>query len=1051
MISMLRHSYPGYILQGLMASALLAAVLTCTMPAAAVENQRPGSDDLVRSASEVNYPPFCLVDDHGQANGFSVELLRAALNTMNRRITFQTGQWADVKNWLAQGTVEVLPLVGRTPERASVFDFTFPYMSLYGAIVIRNTTTDIHTLNDLTGRQVAVMKGDNAEEFLRRGNRGITIKTTPTFEAALQQLSAGRHDAVVMQRLVALRLLHQTGIKNLNILNTPLEEFRQDFCFAVQKGNNKMLALLNEGLALVMADGTFQRLRTKWFATAELPANTRIVVGGDRNYPPYEFLDNNGRPKGYNVDLTRAIAGITGLDIEIRLDDWAKIRSGLSNGQIDAVHGMFYSAERDLEFNFSPPHTVIDHIAVIRKDAGDPPTSIARLKKMRLVVMTGDIMHDFAIEHGLPDLQTVPTQEDALEKVATGQRDCALVARVPALYWIKKNNWNNLVVGRHAFLSPEYCYAVPKNRQALLSRISEGLKVLEETGEYRQIYDKWLGVYEPAPFGLSTALYFAVLILIPLIILLLAIYRHSRSLGRQAAQRTEELQYSHQFQRALIACSPVALYSVDFEGRVLSWNASAERIFGWQPTDVIGKPLPTVPQDKEEEFAELRQRVMNGESFVGRKVTRKKKDGTLFHGSLSSAPIRDPRGNIIAIMGAMEDITTQVEQEKTRHQLQDQLIQAQKMESVGRLAGGVAHDYNNMLSLIIGYTEMALEKIPENDSLHQDLQEILIAAERSTDITRQLLAFARKQTVAPKVLDINATVEGMLKMLRRLIGEDIDLAWLPDSDVWPVKIDPAQVDQILANLCINARDAISGIGKITIETGNVTFDEDYCADHAGFLPGDYVLLVVSDNGRGMDDDTLDKVFEPFFTTKGVGRGTGLGLSTVYGIVKQNNGFINVYSEPDEGTTFRIYLPRPLETLESFQTVDFTDIPKSRGETALVVEDERSILTLSQKMLESLGYSVIVARTPAEAITLAGESARDIDLLITDVIMPEMNGRELADQLNLLHPRLRVLYMSGYTANVIAHHGVLDEGVHFLQKPFSKRDIAIRVREALDSD
>ena len=311
-----------------------------------------------------------------------------------------------------------------------------------------------------------------------------------------------------------------------------------------------------------------------------------------------------------------------------------------------------------------------------------------------------------------------------------------------------------------------------------------------------------------------------------------------------------------------------------------------------------------------------------------------------------------------------------------------------------------------------------------------------------------MLAFARKQTIIPVVLDLNQNVESMLKMLRRLIGEDIDLAWLPEAGLCPVKMDPVQVDQILANLCVNARDAIADVGKVTIETGNAVFDETYCADHAGFVAGEYVLLAVSDDGCGMDKEILDQIFEPFFTSKGVGQGTGLGLSTVYGIVKQNNGFINVYSEPGKGTTFRIYLPRYAGQAVDTQRERAAEIPLSHGETVLVVEDEPALLTMAKMMLEKLGYRVLAAGTPGEAIGLAEEHASEIHLLITDVVMPEMNGRDLAERLQSLYPGMKILFMSGYTANVIAHRGVLDEGMNFIQKPFSMKDIATKVGEVL---
>jgi len=370
---------------------------------------------------------------------------------------------------------------------------------------------------------------------------------------------------------------------------------------------------------------------------------------------------------------------------------------------------------------------------------------------------------------------------------------------------------------------------------------------------------------------------------------------------------------------------------------------------------------------------------------------------------------------------------------------------------VGRLAGGVAHDFNNMLSVIIGNTELAMENMAPDDSLHNNLGEIFSAANRSADITRQLLAFARKQTIAPEVLDLNRTIESMLKMLRRLIGEDIDLAWLPGADVWPVRMDPSQIDQILANLCINARDAIKDVGKITIETGTATFDPAYCAEHPGFVNGDFVLLAVGDDGCGMDQGTLANLFEPFFTTKDVDKGTGLGLATVYGIVKQNDGFINVYSEPDQGTTFRIYLPRYLAETESPEKKTSDKTNRDGTETILLVEDEPSILKMTRMMLKRSGYKVLAAGTPGEAIALARKNAGQIHLLMTDVVMPEMNGRDLAKNLLSLYPNLKRLFMSGYTANVIAHHGVLDEGVQFIQKPFSREQLGAKVREALGED
>jgi CheY-like chemotaxis protein len=362
----------------------------------------------------------------------------------------------------------------------------------------------------------------------------------------------------------------------------------------------------------------------------------------------------------------------------------------------------------------------------------------------------------------------------------------------------------------------------------------------------------------------------------------------------------------------------------------------------------------------------------------------------------------------------------------------------------------VAHDFNNMLGVILGHAELALLKADEDNDLISDLKEIQKAAQRSAAITRQLLAFARKEIISPRKLDLSDTVESMLNMLRRLIGEDIDLVWKPSAHLWPVKMDPSQIDQILVNLCVNAKDAISGVGKLTIETGKKTFDQEYCNEHPGFIPGDFVLLAVSDNGCGMGKDTLDNLFEPFFTTKEVGKGTGLGLATIYGIVKQNNGFINVYSEPDRGSTFRIYLPRLVTEENADKAVPEKNTVSGGTETILLVEDEPSILKMTRMMLERNGYSVLSAATPAEAIELAKAHADKIHLLMTDVVMPEMNGRDLSGQITALYPGISLLFMSGYTADVIANQGMLDAKVAFIQKPFSMADMTEKVREVLDT-
>ena len=527
--------------------------------------------------------------------------------------------------------------------------------------------------------------------------------------------------------------------------------------------------------------------------------------------------------------------------------------------------------------------------------------------------------------------------------------------------------------------------------------------------------------------------------------------RHTENLEELVEQRTEYLRKSEKDLKESQRIAHVGSWRLNLRTDSVVWSEELYRICGFDPA------LPPPPcaehhklftVDSWNKLSAALSHTMHTGNPYELELETIRQDGRAGWMWVCGEAVFD--GNtLVGLRGAAQDITESKAKEKDRLKLRAQLQQAQRMESIGTLAGGISHDFNNMLSVILGHADMALEEVDPSSPFHDILVEIKEAGERSANLTRQLLAFARKQTISPKVLDLNKTVGRMLSMLQRIIGEDIDTAWIPGQGVWPVKMDPSQIDQILANLCVNARDAISGIGKVTIETANVEMDGAYCSQHLGFAPGEYVLLAVSDNGCGMDAKTQSQIFEPFFTTKGTGQGTGLGLATVYGVVKQNEGVINVYSEVGQGTTFKIYFPR-FKTEVSLSSATMPAGQVEHGhETILLVEDEAAILRMTTMMLERLGYKVLSAQSPGEAISMALGYEGEIHLLITDVVMPEMNGRDLANSILSGYPNLKRLFMSGYTANVIAHHGVLDEGVNFIQKPFSREDLGINVRGALD--
>ncbi|MFQ5416731.1 MAG: PAS domain S-box protein [Myxococcota bacterium] len=404
-------------------------------------------------------------------------------------------------------------------------------------------------------------------------------------------------------------------------------------------------------------------------------------------------------------------------------------------------------------------------------------------------------------------------------------------------------------------------------------------------------------------------------------------------------------------------------------------------------------------------------------------------------------------GQVVGLTINSRNISERRRAEAERERLQTQLHHAQRLESLGRLAGGVAHDINNMLTVIMCHTESGLGRVDSSHPLHAGLREIEGAATHSADLIRGLLGFARKQMVAPRVVDLNDTAAEILTMSGRLIGEDIDLVWRPGAGVWPVRVDPSQIDQILVNLCVNARDAISGVGRVTIETANITFDKAFCARHPDCRPGEYVMLAVTDNGAGMDETTLEHIFDPFFTTKEIGSGTGLGLSTVYGIVEQNGGFICAQSDVETGTVMKVYIPRHTQEVVEAAAPE-EEWPRGRGETVLLVEDEPKTLKVGQVMLEELGYVVLAAGSPADALRLAESHAGEFQLLLTDVVMPEMNGRVLAERIRELAPDISCLFMSGYPADIISLRGEVENSIQFIQKPFTIGGLAVGVRGAL---
>lgn len=1444
-----KHRWMAYCL-------IIAILLTIALSMSA------SASAVIKAGSEVDYPPFCLVDANGNATGFSVELLNAVVETMGMKIQYKTGIWNDVKGWLESGEVQVLPLVGRTPEREASYDFTVPYMSLYGAIVVREGTTGISSMEDLRGKAVGVMKGDNAEEFLRRNDFGVVITQTATFDEALEQLSAGSYDAVVMQRLVAIRLINEKKIKGLAVLKQPIQEFKQDFCFAVREGDRETLATLNEGLAIVTADGTYSYLHSKWFASMELPTDRELIIGARRDYSPFSFEDDQGRPAGYLVDVIKAIADLTGLDIEIRLDSFSGLQNGLEQGKMDAALGIQYSPERDLDYDFSASLGEISQVAVSRKGEGPPPEDLKGFRGKKVVVTTNGLAHDILAANG-EDVSFIlaGSHTEALKALASGQGDFALLTSIVARSIIKKEGMTDLLVGTKSIASSKYAIAVNKGNKALVNIIDEGLKALDESGELRELYDKWLGIYEPREFDAATLVRFVLIGILPFAAFGLLALAWVRTLRRQVGMRTEQLKASGKLLSDVIDSIAAPVFFKDSEGSYLGCNKSFAKVIGLDSMQIMGKKddeiadgrlrdvlnryddvlseqgeVPTyeaviegtdgqeayylvrksvyrddkgealgivgamleitdlkrtqralekqqkrmkqildefpsgvciVNSDYEIEYAnpvmtrqfgdpagrkcyqylnEIEQKcarcrhemsipgkiIRMGKYFernrcyydvtdipminedgsvssleVYHDVTERKlsedeitknqsmlsetesishigswewekgsekmncsdevfrilgkvpapgiapffKLAEVFEASTLDAvreafaevlasgvskilnlPVsegeaagrmlllrlqagRNLEGKVDGLYGSLQDVTETTQMlnrithmnrvlssirnigklltrvndsdalivEATRilvrdhgyadslivlrddegkcrmwssgikggcleklakmvaqgarpecfgkaqeasegivlldrvlegcegneeirglcaklsyagadygflvvistneiligqeemalfaemasdisfglhtirndeasramleenQRLQDLYAQSQKMESIGRLAEGIAHDYNNMLGVIIGNSEIALEQADADDECHKSLEAIHEAALRASATTRQLFTFAGKQSTNPELIDLNELIEGKIENCKGKMRKEVELSWKPGGGTPLVMMDRQQAEQVLSDLCTRANKAITGDGKLSIATSMEGVIPEATISRGGVGIGDYVVITFEDSGKGLSDDELTSLFEPFASST-VNPAGSMDMAILYSIVKQNGGFVEVESEPDKGSIFKVFLPKHNERADFRHQAD-SKLPMEERKVILLVEDEPAILRLAKTMLERGGYDVVTAESPSQAIEIA-KQRKDLALLISDLIMPEMNGSELAEVIKAELPDISTMFISGHFPEAIEKRMSIDKGIGFLQKPFTMTQLHEKVEQVL---
>lgn len=780
------------------------------------------------------------------------------------------------------------------------------------------------------------------------------------------------------------------------------------------------------------------------------PQARTVRVGFYENEPKV-FTNESGQPSGIFVGILEDIARREQWDLVYVPCEWPECLDALGEGRIDLMPDVAYSAERGVQFDFNKVE-VVDSWSQVYASRKKPMSTLSDLNGRRLALLR-DSIQQAVLEQLLNGLGyrisivEADSYDEAFTLVAKGAADAVVSNQLFGDYHYQKYGLAKTPIVFNAV--PLYFATAHGANHDLLEAIDRDMLIMKS--EPGSVFYTELTLWMEGPpkvvlprrlawimGGIGGFLGLA-------FVIILVLRRQVGVKTRRLVKVNETLRESRELLHGIFDSIPVRVFWKDRDLLFRGCNVAFARDAGFEkPEDIIGKDDHAMCWRAQADLyqADDRAVIESGEAKLLIEETQTTPSGECIHLLTSKVPLRAAGGEVTGLLGTYYDITDRVE-------LENRLRQSEKMETVGRLAGGIAHDFNNLLTVINGTAELAAQGLREDDRLREQLANIHSAGKRAADLTRQLLAFSRRQVLQPIVVNLNSAVVGIQPVLRRLIGEDVSVNLQLATDLGNVRIDPTQVEQILLNLASNSRDAMPSGGTLTVETANVVVDELYARSHRGARPGPHVMLAVGDTGHGMDEATQQRVFEPFFTTKVSGKGTGLGLATVYGIVKQCGGSIWVYSEVGKGATIKIYFPRTEEAVREPEPAPVT--ASERGtETILVVEDEDAIRHLVREVLEEYGYTVLDAANGNEALELLERHAGSIQLLLTDVIMPDMGGKELADRLHGSHPGMKVLFTSGYTDDAIVHYGVLDKGVHFIGKPYSVVDLTHKVREVLDS-
>ncbi|MFT5730496.1 MAG: signal transduction histidine kinase/ABC-type amino acid transport substrate-binding protein [Desulforhopalus sp.] len=785
-----------------------------------------------------------------------------------------------------------------------------------------------------------------------------------------------------------------------------------------------------------------------------------LLVRGDYNYPPYEYLDGHGKPQGFNVDIINAVTDVMGLKVEIDLGPWEEVRLQVEEGEIDALIGMFNTAERDKLFDFSIPHFIASYAVFVRD--GSPIQSLDDARNSKIIVQLSDLGHDYLKENAITqDIIIKKDWSDVLTSLAKGEGDCAIVSRLQGTQLIGNLSIANIKAVGPPIIQRKYSIAVTQDNSVLLAHINEGLNIIKETGQYDQIYIKWFGIYTEQPLTFVKAFKYFFWVVLPLMALAVAGLLWSWTLRRRVNLRTNDLnnellerrrtedalRRSENQLREIFEILPIGLWFTDKDGNLQRGNHMGQQIWGVEPNLPIseygaikGCRLPSRKPIEPDEWA-LVKTVREGVTIIDELLEIESFDGKKKTILSYTAPVLDDNGNIDGAIVVNVDISD-------RMVLENQLRQSQKMEVVGTLAGGIAHDFNNILSVILGYAEMAKDDCQSGSSISKDLDEVLGAGNRAKGLVQQILAFSRQEDTERIILQPASIVKETIAMLRPSLPTTIEITQDIDTGTDLVFVDPSQLNQILMNLCTNAFHAMEETGgKLDISLKEVTLSNEDLVHEPDVTNGTFIQISIGDSGTGIAPTVKDNIFDPYFTTKETGKGTGIGLSIVHGIVKNYGGFISLYSELGEGAVFHVFLP--VVEKEALTENEMNGQIPIGCERILFVDDEELLAQMGKSMLERLGYHVTVRTSSLEALETFQNQPDKFDIVITDQTMPGMTGSDLSRKMLQIRSDIPIILCTGYST-IISEEKAKAMGIkEFAFKPLAKKDIAKLIRKVLD--